>query len=490
MDSSGGAQACVRGAGHHAARALAPQYRVAAHFSFTVYALYTCRMRLLVVGNHACSNRGDAAILRGLLTGLQASAPEADIDVVSRFPVSASYLLARHIEADALHAFRQQQSETLLASRIKPHTSRLMVKALRRPVLRLALPTEVLRVVAQVAQYDAVIHVGGSYFVDLYGEAQYDWALSAFVAEVPYLLMGHSLGPFELADSRRLCAVLLEHARFVGLREACSRDALIDAGLRHDHVYMGSDTAWLVPVDESVHARDGLRVQGERPLVVITLRTLAPFEARLGIVQSDYEQGMARLADSLVERGHDVALASTCTGLDSYHRDDRIPALRVRQRMRRPQHCHVVMEELSDVELGELFASCALVVGTRLHSAIIAMNFGTIAVTLNYEHKSQGTMAQLGLADLSFAISSVVDGTIVPKVAGVLRDRSLIGERVRDAVERERGRAQAMLEAGLSLVPACASGDAHGGGPGGRATPAATGVDGQGQGAQHHETAQ
>src|SRR4051812_17150189 len=70
----------------------------AAHFSLTVYAPYTRGMRLLVVGNHACSNRGDAAILRGLLAGLHARAPEASLDVVSRYPVSAAYVLARPIE--------------------------------------------------------------------------------------------------------------------------------------------------------------------------------------------------------------------------------------------------------------------------------------------------------------------------------------------------------------------------------------------------------
>ena len=228
-------------------------------------------MRALVVGNHACSNRGDAAILRGLLCGLRAQHPDAQVDVVSRFPDSAAFVLQRAVGPDPLHAFRTSAARGRLAARLKRQTSRLMRQALRRPLLSLALPSDVVTAIARIAEYDAVIHVGGSYFVDLYGEAQYDWPLATFLADVPYLLMGHSLGPFESPESRRSASVLLEHASFVGLREASSRDALIDAGLRHDHVYLGSDTAWLVPVDESVHARDGLRVQAERPLIAITL---------------------------------------------------------------------------------------------------------------------------------------------------------------------------------------------------------------------------
>ena len=191
------------------------------------------------------------------------------------------------------------------------------------------------------------------------------------------------------------------------------------------------------------------------------------------------------LADNLIERGHDVVLASTCTGLDSYHRDDRMVALRVRARTRHPASCHVVMDELGDVELGELFANCALVIGTRLHSAIIAMNFGAPALTLNYEHKSHGTMTQLGLSDLAFSLHSVVDGSIVPKVCALLDGRAEVAERVRAAVLRERLRAQSMLRAGLSVVPALDSGDAHGGGTGGRTPTTGKQVDGQRQGAQH-----
>lgn len=50
----------------------------------------------------------------------------------------------------------------------------------------------------------------------------------------------------------------------------------------------------------------------------------------------------------------------------------------------------VVMDEFNDLELGILLAGCHLTIGTRLHSAIISMNFGTPAVAINYEHKSLG----------------------------------------------------------------------------------------------------
>ncbi|STE96177.1 Colanic acid biosynthesis protein [Escherichia coli] len=49
-----------------------------------------------------------------------------------------------------------------------------------------------------------------------------------------------------------------------------------------------------------------------------------------------------------------------------------------------------MMDELNDLEMGKILGACELTVGTRLHSAIISMNFATPAIAINYEHKSAG----------------------------------------------------------------------------------------------------
>ncbi|ECF3471585.1 colanic acid biosynthesis pyruvyl transferase WcaK, partial [Salmonella enterica subsp. enterica serovar Stanley] len=52
-------------------------------------------MKLLILGNHTCGNRGDSAIMRGLLDAIRQQAPEAEMDVMSRFPVSSAWLQGR-----------------------------------------------------------------------------------------------------------------------------------------------------------------------------------------------------------------------------------------------------------------------------------------------------------------------------------------------------------------------------------------------------------
>ncbi len=98
----------------------------------------------------------------------------------------------------------------------------------------------------------------------------------------------------------------------------------------------------------------------------------------------------------LIADGYQVLALSTCTSIDRYNRDDRMVALRMAKYVNDSEHFHIAMDELNDVEIGKILASCVLTIGTRLHSAIISMNFGTPAIAINYEHKSAGIMQQLG----------------------------------------------------------------------------------------------
>lgn len=80
------------------------------------------------------------------------------------------------------------------------------------------------------------------------------------------------------------------------------------------------------------------------------------------------------------------------------------------------------MDELNDLQLGTLFQQCMLTIGTRLHSAIISMNFGTPAIAFNYEHKSRGVMNELDMEFLSSDINELITGSVVDTIDHVLEN--------------------------------------------------------------------
>lgn len=406
--------------------------------------------RILIVGNHTCGNRGDGAILRGLLECLQEALPGSQVDVTSRFPTSSEYLLGRTLLPDTLNAYYNEAAKRRFG-RFRPQVLRRLVpRLLHGHLMRrwwapfAKLPARHRETIEWMKGYDLVIQVGGSFFVDLYGPTQYDQSICALLAGRPVYMIGHSVGPFQQPFFRQISEDVMSRVDAVALREEVSVRYMSEGRIPQDKVRMTSDTAWLVTPGEL----EG--VDTARPTVAVTFRELAPFDKRLGVTQTQYETAFAELVDAVIEAGYQVAAYSTCTAIDGYPKDDRMVALKVRARLRHPASFHVEMDELNDVELGRRFSRCVLTIGTRLHSAIMSMNFGTPSVALNYEHKSEGIMKRLGVDDLAMPVKSLLDGSLKAKVLALLQDDTL-RPRVATAVAREKAFARESLLATLGI---------------------------------------
>jgi colanic acid/amylovoran biosynthesis protein len=297
--------------------------------------------------------------------------------------------------------------------------------------------------IAWMAGYDLVIQVGGSFFVDLYGPTQYDQSICALLAGRPVYMIGHSVGPFRQPFFRRISRDVMRRVEALALREEVSARYMAEDGIPQDTLRWTSDTAWLVDPGVPVAVADP-------PTVAVTFRELAPFDKRLGVTQAQYEEAFAILLDTVIEAGYRVVAYSTCTAIDGYPKDDRMVALRVGARMRRADAYRVEMDELTDVALGRCLGACVLTIGTRLHSAILSMNFGTPSVALNYEHKSEGIMKRLGVAELAVPVTALLDGSLRSQVLALLRDDTLRA-RVAVAVAREKAFARESVLATLGI---------------------------------------
>ncbi|EOX9056702.1 colanic acid biosynthesis pyruvyl transferase WcaK [Enterobacter roggenkampii] len=422
-------------------------------------------MKLLILGNHTCGNRGDSAILRGLIDAITVLEPDADVHVMSRYPVSSAWLLNRPVFSDPLY---KQMKKFLNASgllgRVKKVLRRryqhkvLLAKASNRGRMRnIKLPRGYTDFVETLKHYDAIIGVGGSFYVDLYGVPQFEHALCSMMAKKPVYMIGHSVGPFRDPQFNQVADYVFGNCEALILREPVSLDLMQKSHIDTQKVESGVDTAWLVDHQDAQYkpsyvVRHWLDVIASKPTVAITLRELAPFDQRLGTTQAAYEEAFASVVNQVIDEGYQVVALSTCTGIDSYNKDDRMVALRLRKLIRQPDQYHLVMDELNDLEMGKLLAACDLTVGTRLHSAIISMNFGTPAIAINYEHKSAGIMQQLGMPEMAVDIRQLLDGSMVNRVTDTLHDLDHINPRLAQAVNEERTAGMAMVRSVLDRI--------------------------------------
>ncbi|EOU5282862.1 colanic acid biosynthesis pyruvyl transferase WcaK [Escherichia coli] len=305
--------------------------------------------------------------------------------------------------------------------------------------------------------YDAIIQVGGSFFVDLYGVPQFEHALCTFMAKKPLFMIGHSVGPFQDEQFNQLANYVFGHCDALILRESVSLDLMKRSNITTAKVEHGVDTAWLVDhhtedFTASYAVQHWLDVAAQQKTVAITLRELAPFDKRLGTTQQAYEKAFAGVVNRILDEGYQVIALSTCTGIDSYNKDDRMVALNLRQHISDPARYHVVMDELNDLEMGKILAACELTVGTRLHSAIISMNFATPAIAINYEHKSAGIMQQVGLPEMAIDIRHLLDGSLQAMVADTLGQLPALNTRLNEAVSRERQTGMQMVQSVLERI--------------------------------------
>lgn len=421
-------------------------------------------MKLLILGNHTCGNRGDSAILRGLLDAIARIEPQAEVDVMSRYPVSSSWLLNRPVMGDPLYSqMKAHNTAAGLMGRVKKVLRRryqhqvLLSRVTDSGKLRnIAIAQGFTDFVRLLAGYDAIIQVGGSFFVDLYGVPQFEHALCTFMAKKPLYMIGHSVGPFQDPQFNQLANYVFGHCDALILRESVSLNLMKQSEITTEKVEQGVDTAWLVEDDAafipSYAVRHWLDVAAKQKTVAITLRELAPFDKRLGTTQQAYEKAFADVVNRILDAGWQVIALSTCTGIDSYNKDDRMVALNLRQHISNPSRYHVVMDELNDLEMGKILAACDLTVGTRLHSAIISMNFGTPAIAINYEHKSAGIMQQLGMPEMAVDIRHLLDGSLAAMAADTLGQLPALNQRLAIAVAAEREKGALMVKSVLDRI--------------------------------------
>ncbi|MGE4389762.1 MAG: colanic acid biosynthesis pyruvyl transferase WcaK, partial [Citrobacter sp.] len=278
-----------------------------------------------------------------------------------------------------------------------------------------------------------------------------------FMAKKPLYMVGHSVGPFQDPQFNQLANYVFGHCDALILRESVSLELMKRSDITTEKVEHGVDTAWLVDHHDEdftpgYAVQHWLSVAAQQKTVAITLRELAPFDKRLGTTQEAYEKAFAGVVNRILDEGYQVIALSTCTGIDSYNKDDRMVALNLRQYVSDPTRYHVVMDELNDLEMGKILGACDLTVGTRLHSAIISMNFATPAIAINYEHKSAGIMQQLGMPEMAIDIRHLLDDSLQAMVADTLGQLPQINERLAQAVRREREQGYRMVESVLTRI--------------------------------------
>ncbi|WP_373048210.1 polysaccharide pyruvyl transferase family protein [Vulgatibacter sp.] len=392
----------------------------------------------VAVINTVCLNTGDAAIAEALQASVREALGPCDFTVFDSNPEASARLYP---------GWRFRQSLTpLLQPRLPIRLPKGEAIARRLPPLRLraaaaleaagrgALAAPVLRAAEQEAlrtwaASDLVVAHGGTYLVEHY-------ELHARILEFelilalgkPLVLFTQSLGPFRKRLYRRRLRRIFERAALVLLRDERSLGHLRDLGVRSDRLHVVPDAVFALADDERLRAAEAAQLPaGERLRVAISVRDW-PY---IGEAMERYEAGIGALATHVVDRlGGEVIFVSTCQGVADYWTDDSRTAVRIAERL--PAHVRASVEVDRGFHdrraLGALFASCDLVVATRMHAAILALCAGVPVLPIAYEFKTEEVFRSLGMGAFVTRIDEVQGGVLVERF-----------DALREALPRLRG---------------------------------------------------
>jgi polysaccharide pyruvyl transferase WcaK-like protein len=279
-----------------------------------------------------------------------------------------------------------------------------------------------------VESSDGVLIAGGGNLNSAYGWLLYERAAVGRIAAhygKPLVVSGQTLGPVLVGPDAGVLQELLASAKLVGIREASSLELARSWGLDGGRVVAGCDDAsFIASASGPATQQAGQAPDGEEYIV-------ATFSERGGAVpQAEFYRKTAEMLDQVAELTGLKILLTPHMGTPGKQDSDvkahsDIQALTTSGR--------VESLPIADaVETARLTAGASLVLSSRYHPLVFALDGCTPAVGLSVDAYSdvrlKGALVNWGLPDLSLTLPSLLSGEYLAAVQKAWARRAEIRE--------------------------------------------------------------
>ena len=419
-------------------------------------------VNILLVNGWSDDNKGDAAIVEGMIRLLREVVDEAGLDlrvsIVSSFPAEKKTLLYHY-----RHTVRAEGCVSVYGSLFPTVQPTINNKSWRRiyrvwlivrSLLLLFLPRGLSKHLVSREERgtlrafetaDLVISKGGHIFfstgnifslLGLYRNA-YPLILAKRLGK-PTVIFAQSIGPIIGKLQEIFVRKVLSGAEWIFTREPLSLE-LVKRILGPTHqdgagsrVYLTWDTAFSIDTEELSSS-----VSNKLPTRFAAL-TVRPwyFPYHAGQAKERYVRYLQSIAATIQlvnrELGLPVVIVPQVVG--PYPLENDLLAIRDLARLLNLVDADIVLleEDFTAGQLKMLYGRAELVIGTRFHSVILALSSGTPAVAISYHgYKTKGIMAMLGLSDFVMEIENVDSDALWQRVYILYEKRAGLREELR-----------------------------------------------------------
>ncbi|HEY8351160.1 MAG TPA: polysaccharide pyruvyl transferase family protein [Sphingomonadales bacterium] len=247
--------------------------------------------------------------------------------------------------------------------------------------------------------------------------------------DLPTALYAVGVGPFRSRLGKRLVGRAVRHAGVITVRDAESRQHLIDTGIAPDRVRVVTDPAFLLPAEPASDADLGSDIQdlmarGE-PMAFVyptDLPELSPGGLDRETAIGEIARGLDRLA---ADQG--LSIVFVPFQHNRAHNDLRV-AHDIINRMEQADRCFVLRKTLPAEEAKFLATLPKVNICVRLHAFIFAASQGCPAVALNYEPKVRNNARHFRIEDAVAEIAPGLGDDLYTRAVAALQGRNVIDD--------------------------------------------------------------
>ncbi len=353
--------------------------------------------KILIINNYSSANRGDAAILDGLVSIISNSVARAEIVVLSSSPL----VLRKY------HIYKTFES-LINSGKVKRHNFHLylfwmiylVLWSLFYRIFKIQLPK--FSKSKQIDLYknsDLVISVGGGYINDNYKPGVITRLFEFYFAKLlsrKVILWSHSIGPFNHSAYKFLARFFLSRVDLIATRDNRSIQELKQLDIQGPHILQTFDSAFAL--SNKINSDDKLqKFVPNRQFISISVR-FWPFYENKEYVYRNYIKQMVHFCDWLIGEGFMLVFVSTTP--KERHIDDVRVAEEIKAGIINKNKALIIREVgYNNRDLIDFYRRAYINIGTRMHSTILAALAGTPSLAIAYEFKSQELFSMLGIKE-------------------------------------------------------------------------------------------
>lgn len=331
-------------------------------------------VKIGIVGNYGNDNNGDEAILLSIIRQLQ-KAFNVDTKDITVFSNNPQQTAERYNVNSAPLYVRGKNAALTFAKTFRKNTT--IVKKL-----------------------DYLVIGGGGILMDLYKrEAPLfgSYAMMAHSNNVPYVVYGCGAGPLTSTMGQFFIRFMAKHSKNISVRDPKSEALLKSIGVTKD-IFIIGDPAFSLEANRTGYSDKPLKIG----VTAVPYHNGSYWPSSDPAKYNNYITGMAKNLDKIIEKfGVEIHFYATKYPQDADVTKD------IQKLMKNPQNTSVLEENLPPQRLLEVSSELDVVIGTRLHSLILATDAKTPLIAVSYHNKVNDFMQMAGLGEYSIDIEEL-----------------------------------------------------------------------------------